>query len=306
MKSLFLYLIILLGQVNISGQQYQLLPEQCTFCGFLASWAGTSSWTSLNYELNPNSDTLINGNTYLLIEKYPTFDQPIGVRQVGNKLFGIQSDSINEVLIMDFDAEIGDTITNLFSEGLYYDAIVTVKDSVLVNNGTYHHFMNLSGLQVFHNGIPQVDFWNIGWNERGLCGVNGAYEWGGVWFNIPSNQYVISATYSLPHFCTTDSTYSNINGASCDNCNFIPNGIHETETIEFDLYPVPSKNEVNIVFENEKMKKIRIIGFDGKIIDFISTSDSKISYNLSNFASGIYFIYIVTEDGIGRKKIIKQ
>lgn len=162
-------------------------------------------------------------------------EQPFAFRQAGNKLYGIVHDSISEFLIMDFGANVDDTIHDLYSEGIYYDARVTNKDSVLVNGGVYHHYMNLEGIRYRFANNPggwQQAYWLLTWNERGLCGYNFTQFdpelLGGVLYNIPFNFYVISVSYSAPEYCTTDTLYNIPPNVSCENCIPQTNSINET------------------------------------------------------------------------------
>ena len=189
---------------------------------------GSNSWWSNYYNLVPNNDTIFNGQTYMIIERNINPNTPLcqqfAFRQVGNKLYGIVHDSLSEYLIMDFDAVVGDTIDSLYSEGLYYRALVEAKDSILVNNGIYHHYMNLKGLGYWSQSFGWQDiFWGIVWNERALCNFNFGNNWGGgnyggVIFNVPSYFYYVSIQYASPNYCTVDPLYNTPPEVGCMNC----------------------------------------------------------------------------------------
>jgi len=202
-----LVIIIAVALFNFTyGQDYQLIPDSCSFC-FYSTSTGGNSWYSNNYGIDPSSDTSLLGNSYIKLSNIDYDFQPFAIRQEGNKLYGVIHDSTSEVLIMDFDANIGDTIFNLYSEGYNYHARVSSKDSFLVNNGVYHHNMRLSGISIFNNGSWEPGSWGIKWNERGLCIadiVGFDWDYGGVLFNIPYDYYVISVSYLSPSYCTTD------------------------------------------------------------------------------------------------------
>ncbi|MBL4862829.1 MAG: hypothetical protein JKY09_07430 [Crocinitomicaceae bacterium] len=192
MKKLLLSLMVFCATF-LYGQDYQLLPDSCTFCMYLVSTGG-NSWNNGYYQLDPNIDTVFSGNTYMKMS-FGTWgsgpsEQPFAFRQNGNKLMGIVHDSINEFLLMDFDAQVGDTIYNLYSEGLFYNAKVLAKDSILVNGEVYHRFMNLEGLGYYQQGIWQNVTWGITWNEKALCGRKpnsvgwGTFRWRCIQYSV--------------------------------------------------------------------------------------------------------------------------
>ena len=236
--------------------------------------------------------------------------QPFAIRQSGNQLMGIVHDSINEFLLMDFNAAVGDTIYNLYSEGFYYHAKVIVKDSVLVNDGIYHKFMNLEGTKIY-DGIWWQDYtWPITWNERALCGWNmnefDGQHLGGALFNIPTNFYSISVLYAFPIFCTTDPLYTNPNGITCENCLPQTNSISESNHLNFELFPNPSHEELKISFANIDKREISILNSFGQIILHTSIESTAIELSTKELSTGIYLINVKTENSNSTKRFIKN
>lgn len=249
------HILIIFGffiQLTAFGQSYQLAPDSCTFCFYGGAISANSSYNN-TYGIHPSSDTVLFGNTYMLLSGLDTILQPFAIRQTGNKLYGIVQDSTNEVLIMDFDAVVGDTIFNLYSEGYRYNAIVYMKDSFLVNNGIYHHYMRLGGYQILINGNWVSNNWDIKWNERGLClpDITGFdWEYGGVFYNIPYHEFVTHVPYIAPSYCTTDPTYDNQYGNTCINCQ-----------------PISATDSIEELDMGEHKKLIRIVNILGQEIE---------------------------------------
>jgi hypothetical protein len=250
------------------------------------------------------------GNTYIKITGMGFSLQPFAVRQHGNKLKGIVHDSINEFLLMDFDANVGDTIHNLYSEGLYYHAKVLAKDSVMLNSGVYHKFMNLEGIKILYNGSWGDYNWSITWNEKALCGWNllnfDGENLGGVIFNIPSSFYVISIPYAYAGYCTTDTLYVNPIGFTCENCFPETNSIDENELINFQAFPNPTSDKLNITFSNEGYREISILNTFGQSMMSISIELSEIELITEELSSGIYIINVKTENSNSTKRFIKN
>lgn len=308
MKKLLLFTFLFYSIISFA-QTYQLLPDTCTFCLFKSSTGG-DSWNDNHYSILPDQDTLFLGNTYMKVSNSFMGVQPFAFRQSGNQIKGIVHDSINEFLIMDFNSAVGDTIYNLYSEGFYYHAKVVSKDSVLVNGGVYHKFMNLEGVKIFNSGWWQDYTWPITWNERALCGWNinefDGENLGGLLYNIPSMFYSISILYAFPSFCATDTLYTNPIGISCENCIPQTNSLSVLEQINFDLFPNPTNEKLKITFTNINKREVSILNSFGKIILHTSTELSEIELNTKELSNGIYFISVKTENSNSTKRFIKE
>jgi|GEM_PF-2403543 len=295
------------GIGRIHAQTVQLVPDSCTFCLFLVSTGGTDWYTS-GYAISPNEDTLVQGNNYVRVSSGFLPTQPFAIRQVGNKLMGVVADSISEYLLMDFDAAIGDTIYQLYSEGFFYDAVVLNKDSVAVNNGVYHHFMQMKGIGYHTQSGYVADNWNFVWNERGLCGVNtsGVWDLGGVLYNIPTDFYVISAAYAFPEFCTTDPIYNNPVSVTCDSCYAQTNSLEELFPIRLEIVPNPAINEISVRLENSFIKKIRIYDLQGILMLEKETHSKELIIPISELTRGLYFLNVDTDKGQISSRFIKN
>lgn len=142
-----------------------------------------------HYDIIPDQTAIISGQTY--VDFYSGGGGINGVRQDGNQLIWYDPISLSDVLVMDWDSNVRDTIFNLFSEGTNYNAVVTNKDSVVLIGGGYHHFINLVGYEYLDNVNWIAENWDITWNERGLCGENhqGWNPGGGIAFNMPESWF---------------------------------------------------------------------------------------------------------------------
>lgn len=238
LKSLLpLVILIIVANTNtLCAQNYKLLPDSCTYCRSLYTLGG-STFYGQSYRLDPNSDTLFQGNTYMRVNFSQSYNSsyvhPYGVRQVGNKLYGAIPDSTQEFLLMDWDVNVGDTIHNLFSDGSLYRARVLDFDSTLMNGGYYLRHLTLLCDSLRWNlssGVESIE-WQVIWNERGLCngipGNGSGCGYGGVIHNIPINDLIISPIYSDPRYCTTDPLIQNSFGLTCLDCELGTNSLDE-------------------------------------------------------------------------------
>ena len=298
---IIIFLFLLISTFSFS-QDYRLLPDSCTYCFYLKSFQGTGLWENAHYGLNPNSDTLIQGTNYMkLFDPYTSsYARPFAIRQDGNQMKGLVNDSISEFLIMDFDTPVGDTIINLYSEGYFYNAVVMVKDSVLVNGGVYHHFVQLEGFEYFENGQWNAHIWPLTWNERGLCSMNPTpLNLGGVFFNVPTEFYSISVSYGYPQFCTTDPKYNAPLDVYCENCNPQINSIETIINTIARISPNPAKEivQIDLLIEFANNSEISLLDSKGNVILTQITQNSENKINLSDISPGIYMVHIITENG---------
>lgn len=214
MKFVLLLITIFILGFHSNGQDYKLIPDSCTYCFYQVD-DGFGSFYSKYYHIDPFSDTTILGHNYKQIFNDGSYlQQPIGVRQTGNKVFGILEDSTQEYLIMDFDANIGDTIFGLYSDEFFFNAIVLHKDSTQVSTNNYVHWMELQGDTVYGNSWTVNVPWTFRWNERGLC----SQPYGGYTFNLPVNDFVINYLYAFPFACTTDTLFHPNYQSACTSC----------------------------------------------------------------------------------------
>lgn len=181
---------------NFFAQQYKLLPDSCTFCNYKWSFDGSPNLGDRSYKIDPTMTLNFGGNNYISVQDASL----LGVRQVGNKVYGFFNEFTEEKLVMDFDVNINDTIRSLYSDGAFYDAIVVNKDSIQVKPNIYHRWIELRGDTIYDDFLDYyAGDWSIYWHEKGLCS-----GYGGFIYNLPVNNFSISPQYVQPRNCTSD------------------------------------------------------------------------------------------------------
>ncbi len=70
------------------------------------------------------------------------------------------------------------------------------------------------------------------------------------------------------------------------------------------LYPNPTKDELNIIFNSTGVKSISIYNTMGQLLQQAETPNNFMLLNLSTYESGVYFIHISTSQGIVVQKFI--
>lgn len=284
------------------SQSYDLLPDTCTHCSWIYTTGGTTLYAG-SYTLFPEEDTLHQGNVYMRLPLYgPASNSLIGVRQVGNKVMGfLSSDSTQEYLIQDWDVNVGDTIFNLYDFQGNYDAVFLGEDSTIMNNGNYHHYHKMKGI----NGAIQNEEWLLTWNERGLCSTmdpNWNSGWGGLLFN--NKVQFLGAHYAEPKPHTPDPRY-NLNQivSGCD-IQGVFNSLSENNIKNIAIHPNPTSGKIALKTIDFGISEIQLLDSKGNII--LNTRLENGSVDLSNFENGIYFLRIKSSDNMAHQaKIIK-
>lgn len=81
-------------------------------------------------------------------------------------------------------------------------------------------------------------------------------------------------------------------------------GINETETdINFSVYPNPASEALNIVSESNIISA-KLMNAIGQVVASEAPNSKKLTFNTSDFISGIYFVQVQTAKGMSTKKVI--
>jgi hypothetical protein len=197
----------------------------------------------------------------------------------------------------------------LYSEGFFYDAKVIAKDSILVNTGVYHHFTQLEGIRVNEQGNWFAYTWELTWNERALCGFNNTgwgEHYGGYWFNIPFNLYVISIPYAAPEYCTTDPLYNTPPNVSCINCIPQTNSLQELINSQLSISPNPATESISLNISESESYNVEV--FDSKGVRHFEkyNQSGQHQIDISQLKDGLYFVSIISNGMVATGKFIKQ
>jgi hypothetical protein len=228
-------------------------------------------YSSYTYRISSNNmDTSISVNNYKKVFYFDGTGVQLykgAVRQTaGRKVYFMPKDSVNEKLLYDFSANIGDTVYNVYSdwtgsEPAHNEAILDV-DSVLLN-GAYH-----KRLQV------QLGFY---WIE-GIGSTGGLFEstYGGTF----------SVVYKLECFAKYDTTNFPDSGPDC-----LLMGIADMNADEgLSVFPNPSSGNFQL-----QLNLITPQKFNFKLYNSLGACIeqreicSSVSFNKSDLPEGIYF-----------------
>lgn len=205
--------------------------------------------------------------------------------------------------------------------GDYDDWVEVYNSSDNPVNLADYHLSDESGNLIkwsFPNFTLQPDSYFIVWcdNQTGQSGVHANFKLtsGGEGLYLADNLGFLIDYIEYPPQ-TTDITYGRLpNGTgpfqflypTFGTINTTAVGLEEQIEItsEFVVYPNPSSDKVNILFNMNSNQLISVIDLNGKLLDQIQFTNSAIeSLDISNYSKGIYII----TDGNGRsKKLVVQ
>lgn len=82
-------------------------------------------------------------------------------------------------------------------------------------------------------------------------------------------------------------------------------GLNETVQTSFDLYPNPTDGLININADKD-ISKVWIYNLSGQQLIYRKVEGSSLVMNLQSLSPGVYFMELLTEHGILRRKIIRR
>lgn len=141
------------------------------------------------------------------------------------------------------------------------------------------------GLEGAFNGTPDFPMVTAGIDplEVDFLGFAGANNT--VASSADFDNYIVSAT-ATDNLLSTKSNFASVN---------------------FSVYPNPATEIVNVDSGNMLIESVQITDLHGRIINSINVNSANtVQVNVSNLTTGIYFLTVKTDQGIGTSKIIKK
>ena len=305
MKKLIVFLLIGIS-VCVSAQKYVPFPtgnaEWNVFYAY--SYHGEPMDTTLlQYSLQ--GDTTISGLIYRKVcrnigsQIEPIYKGVGGLREQDKKVFYIGESyggtyyySDHEVILYDFNKQIGDTVWLDSHMGLNYVIINT--DSVKIGNEYRKRF------ETQRFGSTEYIIEGIGNVNSGLFGV------------ITPIPTCIECHQDWQFVCFSQNGETMFLNPAFINCNsLLMSSISESRaTNQFvQVYPNPAKEYIQFQFDfaDKKNTTIEIIDYTGKRLAIIPVTTGLLKYNfdISHFPVGVYFVLVHSLYGNEVHKIIK-
>ncbi len=189
------------------------------------------------------------------------------------------------------------------------DAALDIDDTTNVNitvdlvEATGSGFVASPGVTYWISVAPKVNFDFT--SETG-----GSQRWN--WFSGDAFGNEAQLTFRNGAFGQPDGTYTSLTalGLSFGHLNLLLEGTTSLSNNEFakdafSIYPNPAKDNLNIVTKNnEAIQEIKITNAQGRQLDVRVNNNNQV--DVSQLASGFYFIYVETESGKNAIKFIKS
>ncbi len=296
---LILGVFITLFAFNTYAQDYEYIPLVKPGIQIWTTTVATEGYRHYNRFALTEEDTLIEGDTYKKLYQFQdSVFNPLTAEFIG----GLRENSLKQVfykekvsynyegwvtsLICDFSLSVGDTFALNFSD--YYVKVIAI-DTVEINNilrkeisigidlGGYEYFKFIEGignnLGLLFDNIMR--FITGGGHGKLLC-----YEHNG------------ELQYMADDITDCSNPYSSLYGISI-------------EDNSITLYPNPTNNEISISSES-LINSIEIYNSLGQKVYTETINSKEKTIDVSSLPSGVYVLGAKTDDGIMRKKIIKN
>ena len=83
-------------------------------------------------------------------------------------------------------------------------------------------------------------------------------------------------------------------------------GINDYELNNVVVYPNPTTGMIQIQNSESRIQDVEVYDAYGKLLNAVKVNDNATSLDLSGYASGTYFVKIMTENGVVTKRVVKQ
>ena len=298
---LVLGVFISLISFSAFAQDYQYIP---------LVKPGLQLWTRDNglYEYNiyhfmryalTEEDTIINSITYKKLYKFTDIEfSPNTAEYYGGLRENTQKQVFykgphsynNEILLYDFSLSVGDT----FSMAVPLDTAIFEIASIDTIN---------------YNGVPRRKFtikllpYPIGDIIAGIW-IEGIGNYEGI-LSFPRNYAADNWSVTRCYIHNGDLLYSNYSHGGND-CITPLMGVESIiEDNSITIYPNPTSSEVNISSENI-INSIEIFNSLGQRVYYSVVNSIEKVIDISSFTNGVYILGVKTDNGVIRKKIIKD
>ena len=232
---------------------------------------------------------------------FRNYDKYIRESDDRSKLYFRTSLSNTEILLMDLNLEVGDTVDTKtwIWDGVSYNDTAIVVDSVYYHNDMKHirtnYYTSFKRPYTSDNIYDTLKF---------IEGIGPSF---GITY-IPSVMLAVNGSYFtytvICYYRDEISEYRKIpNEWSCYVRWWM--NINDVDNISATIYPNPIKDKVFITNLTAEEHTIKIISQMGIVVKCITTYGSEIEIDLKELPSGVYNIVITNSNGLTTKKIIK-
>jgi len=308
MKKIMIPLLFFLSVLTLYGQNSNYVPFPTNNAKWVTVFENCFTTPTRIYSISEISenDTIINGINYSMIYTDDVNGSTwCAFREENKRIYFLFPDS-GEMLLYDFNLEIGDTMFYYFEdifELTQHHKVVTAIDTIRLRNGEIRHKWTLEPF------IPSVENYSAIW-DIWVDGI-GSISRKGLFNPLETYEELNGDNYYLGLFCHNDTTL--IYYPPCPYLNtfgcYLETSVKSFEDIfnDISIYPNPAQNQVTIDCQEQKIKDVEIINIIGKVLKQIEIqNNSHFIVGMSDQSAGIYLLKLTTDEGVVTKKIIKQ
>jgi hypothetical protein len=288
MEKVKITIVLIFSFFSIYSQEYFPFPTAQAIWNHNVVNFEYSPYISYKYRYGVIGDTIINSNQYFKVYQLEGLELDIteaeyvgAYREVDKKIYALFGEfSENEMLIYDFNLEIGD----FFDYPMYGEMEVLNVDTIELLDGTIRKKIELSG-----------DAW-----------IEGIGSLSGLFAPIDPQPLNYTSTNLKCFYQNETSIYINdyLSSLDCDEC-FCALDIDSYDTNSFKIFPNPFFNELNFKTGLYTDFRVRIYDSKGQLIKEISNFKSN-RINLSELSCGIYFLELMDNEKTILRQIIKE
>lgn len=231
-----------------------------------------------------SDDTLINGNTYNKID-FCSQNGSIyhaALRDDNGAIYMVCKDSVNEYLLYDFNAQMGETLQVIRQDGSGNGPVDYQLNEVVVGN-TYTEVINGTTRRVIEISSGQL------WIEGVGC-ITGLFM--ESWINVSMyfRDLICMSADGVIQYSSNDPSLIGTSGA-CP----LPLGLDEFELgTDVRIYPNPATSDLKLQFATAYSGELEVMSLCGEILRSYSlTNSTDFSVDVADLSAGSYFIRIL-------------
>lgn len=295
MKALYTTFIFSIFLISLSLAQDYPLVEQGTKLSYgEAHWGSDYGYDGSKYFIN--EDTLINDLIYQKVDERQSikymdsdlvFKNEFQLRQDGDKVFLINEDLNDEVLLYDFGLEVLDTFNyfKLDAENIdpdLFEFVVTKVDTFIDYLGSSRKRITLANANLNSIGLGYLseDVWVEGYGSLKRFATKFPFDEDTLICFLQEDDFEISQD---DYFC--DQTFVTSS-----------NDIDDNNTFQF--FPNPVSTELSIQVQHESVSQVQIMDALGRVIHTMMFFGSDlIVIDVSNSEEGLYYLQVQQKNG---------
>lgn len=293
-------------------------PQENSISGDVITWNYTDllpfeySIMNVNFNLNGPTDTpAVNINDELDFTAQVT---PI----IGDLTPGNNSFELNQIVVGSFDPNniicLQGEIEDPEAIGEYLDYVINFENTgnaaatfVVVTQQIDETMFDVSSLQLLNSSHEVAATINGNIVEFRFDAINlGGGEQGNITFKMKTKQTLVEGDEVMN---SAKIVFDYNFPILTNNATTVFETILNNETFSKDnmitVYPNPTKNIITINTENN-LQSIHLYDMQGRLIQVALENDTKADFDITQRASGIYFLKITTDKGIKVEKLIKE